>query len=63
MKAPPKAGTRKPMSGEARQKIPEAQFRRHKPDAATSNAASITESDVVRRRPPRFVMGRGGSLV
>ena len=38
----PKAGTRKPMSEEAKQKIREAQLRRHQPDA-TSNAASITE--------------------
>jgi hypothetical protein len=35
-------GTRKPMSEEAKQKIREAQLRRHQPDA-TSNAASITE--------------------
>ena len=40
--AAPKAGTRKPMSEEAKQKIREAQLRRHQPDA-TSNAASITE--------------------
>ena len=40
--AAPKAGTHKPMSEEAKQKIREAQLRRHQPDA-TSNAASITE--------------------
>jgi len=40
--AAPKAGTRKPMSEEAKQKTREAQVRRHQPDA-TSNAASITE--------------------
>jgi hypothetical protein len=40
--AAPKAETRKPMSEEAKQKIREAQLRRHQPDA-TSNAASITE--------------------
>jgi hypothetical protein len=41
--AAPKAGTRKPMFEEAKQKIREAQLRRHQPDASTSNAASITE--------------------
>ncbi len=41
--AAPKARTRKPMSEEAKQKIRDAQLRRHQPDAATSNAASITE--------------------
>ena len=41
--AAPKVGTRKPMSEEAKQKIRDAQLRRHQPDAATSNAASITE--------------------
>jgi hypothetical protein len=41
--AAPKAGTRKPMCEEAKQKIREAQLRRHRPDATTSNAASITE--------------------
>ena len=41
--AAPKAGTRKPMSEEAKQKIRDAQLRRHQPNAATSNAASITE--------------------
>jgi len=40
--AAPKVGTRKAMSEEAKQKIREAQLRRHQPDA-TSNAASITE--------------------
>ena len=40
--AAPKAGTRKPMSEEAKQNNREAQLRRHQPDA-TSNAASITE--------------------
>ena len=39
MKAAPKAGTRKPMSEEAKQKIREAQLRRHQ----GSNAASTTE--------------------
>ena len=45
MKAVPAAptGTRKPMSEETKQKIRNAQLRRHQPDAATSNAASITE--------------------
>ena len=35
--------TRKPMSEETKQKIRDAQLRRHQPDAATSNAASTTE--------------------
>ena len=38
--AAPKAGTRKPMSEDAKQKIREAQLRRH---GTASNAASITE--------------------
>jgi hypothetical protein len=41
--ATPKAGTRKPMAEETKQKIRDAQLRRHQPDAATSNAPSITE--------------------
>jgi hypothetical protein len=41
--AAPKAGTRKPMSEETKQKTRNAQLRRHQPDAATSNAASTTE--------------------
>ena len=41
--AAPKAGTRKPMPEETKQRIRETQLRRHQPDAATSNAASITE--------------------
>jgi hypothetical protein len=43
MKAAPKAMTRKPMPEKAKQKIREVQLRRHQPDAATSNAASLTE--------------------
>lgn len=38
--AAPKAGTRKPMSGEATQKIRNAQLRRHQ---STSDAPSIME--------------------
>lgn len=38
--AAPKAGTRKPMSGEAKQKIREAQLRRHQ---STSDAPSNME--------------------
>jgi hypothetical protein len=43
MKAAPKVGTHKPVSEKAKQKIREAQLRRHQLDVATSNAASITE--------------------
>ena len=38
-----KPATRKPMSEEAKQKIRDAQLRRHQSVAATSNAPSTTE--------------------